>query len=353
MRISHYILYLALAGGLLTATVSCKKNNGAPATYETNKTVLNAVIDSLTNVYNNSVEGTKPGTYAVGARKALDSVIQLATEVSSSNTFTQQQVNNAVNSLRLAGVAFSNQLLQQVSAANLVAYWTFSGNARDSSGNGHNGTLQTGWTGSSAATAVDGGTLPVLVADRFGRAGMAYYFNNGATIDVPYSGALNAQSFTICLWVKRDGTNANNYMVSFNRWNGFKFQLQSSNLPFLTVKTSTGYHDVDDGGTPVDSAGVWRHVAVSFTPGTGKFYVQGKLIRTVAVTGTPVAVPSTIDFSIGNELPKNVYNLTNNNDPNYYWGGDYFMGALDDIRFYNTALNDAQILSIYTDESSL
>ena len=34
-------------------------------------------------------------------------------------------------------------------------------------------------------------------------------------------------------------------------------------------------------------------------------------------------------------------------------GGSFFMGALDDIRIYNTALTDAQGLSIYTDESSL
>jgi hypothetical protein len=92
---------------------------------------------------------------------------------------------------------------------------------------------------------------------------------------------------------------------------------------------------------------------VSFTPGTEKFYVQGRLIRTVAVTGTPIPVPSGIDLTIGNELPKSVYNLTNSSDPNYFWGADYFMGALDDIRIYNTALTDAQILSIYTDESSL
>lgn len=350
MRIFQYMFYLIFAGGLVMG--SCKKSS-APAHYVTDKTVLKSVIDSLTSVYSHSVEGTKPGTYAIGSRETLDSLIQLATDVAGSDAYTQQQINNAVNNLRLAGVAFSNQLLQQVSAANLVAYWTFSGDARDSSGNGHNGKLATGWIGTDAASATDGGTLPVLVPDRFGRAGMAYYFNNAATIDVPYSSALNPQSFTICLWVKRDGTNANNYMVSFNRWNGYKFQLQSGNLPFLTVQTTSGYHDVDDGGTAIDSAGVWRHVAVSFTPGTEKFYIQGRLIRTVAVTGTPIPVPSGIDLSIGNELPKSAYNLTNTNDPNYFWGADYFVGALDDIRIYNTALTDAQILSIYTDENSL
>lgn len=332
--------------------VSCKKSSG-PTTHNTDKTALNAAIDSLTNVYNNSVEGTKPGTYAVGARRALDSVIQLAKDVSASNQYTQQEVNNALNSLLHAGQQFSNQLLQQVSAANLVGYWTFTGNAKDSSGNGHDGALKTGWVGASATTAVDGATLPVAVADRFGRANHAYYFNNGATVQVPHSADFNAQSFTILIWVKRDGTNANNYMFSFNRWDGYKFQLQSGNLPFLTVQTTTGYHDVDDGGVSVDGPNVWAHVAVTFSPGTEKFYINGRLIKTVVVTGTPVAVPSTVDLAIGNELPKSLYNLTDTNDPHYFWGADFFIGALDDIRFYNTALTDAQVLSIYTDESSL
>jgi hypothetical protein len=110
---------------------------------------------------------------------------------------------------------------------------------------------------------------------------------------------------------------------------------------------------VDDGGTAVDGPNKWVHVAVTFTPGTEKFYINGKLIRTADVTGTPVPVPSNIDLTIGNELPKTAYNLTDTNDPNYFWGADFFIGALDDIRFYNTALSDAQVLSIYTDESTL
>src|SRR5579864_6671527 len=99
MRISNYILCLVFIGGSM---VACNKNSGSPATYNSDKTTLNAVIDSLTNVYNHSVEGTKPGTYAAGAREALDSAILLAKEVSSSNAFSQQQVNNAINSLRIA-----------------------------------------------------------------------------------------------------------------------------------------------------------------------------------------------------------------------------------------------------------
>ena len=352
INISTYIL-CGIAFALLLGTIpSCKKNS-SPASYNTNKAALTAAIDSLTTVYNSTVDGTKPGQYAPGARAALDSVIALATTVSSSTAYTQQQVNNALNNLLAAGMTFSSQLIQQVSSANLMGYWEFNGNANDSSGNNNNGVLQTGWVGTSAATAVDGATLPVLVADRFGRPNMAYYFNNAATVKIPYNSVFNAQTFTILLWLKRDGTNANNYMFSFDRWLGYKFQLQSGNLPFLTVNTSTGDHDQDDGGIAIDSAGVWRHVAVSFTPGTEKFYIQGKLVSTATVTGTPLPVSSLINLAIGNELPKENYNLSNSTDPNYFYGGDYFMGALDEVRFYNTVLTDAEILSIYTDESSL
>jgi hypothetical protein len=348
---SSYAIAFALFVGLLAIAASCKKNS-SPASYDTNKAALTSAIDSLTTVYNSTVDGTKPGDYAPGARTALDSVIALATTVSASSAYTQQEINNALNNLLAAGATFSTQLIQQVSSANLMGYWTFNGNPADSSGNGNNGVLQTGWVGTSATTAVDGATLPVLVPDRFGRPNMAYYFNNGATVKVPYNANLNPQTFTILLWLNRDGTNANNYMFSLDRWNGYKFQLQGGNLPFLTVNTSTGDHDQDDGGTAVDSAGVWRHVAVSFTPGTEKFYIQGKLVATETVTGTPLTVASTNNVAIGNEMPKENYNLTNTSDPNYFYGGDYFMGALDEVRFYNTVLTDAQILSIYTDEST-
>ncbi|HEX9514102.1 MAG TPA: LamG domain-containing protein [Puia sp.] len=352
MRTSNYIFYLVVIISFGAGMISCKKNS-TPTSYATNKAALQATIDSLTTVYNKAVEGSKPGDYAIGAKEALNTALSLAGQVASAQTYTQQQVNNALNNLLKAGAQFSTQLLQEVSVANLVAFWKFNGNALDSSGNGHNGTPVTGYIGNSAATATDGGTLPQWVPDRFGRPNMAYDFNNGATVEVPYSSALNAQSFTICLWLKRHTTNANNYMFSLDRWNGFKFQLQSNNFPFLTINTTTGYHDQDDNPGTIDSVDVWRHVAVSYTNGTMKFYIQGELTKTANVTGVPLTLKTPVNLAIGNELPKDAYNLTNSSDPNYFYGGDFFIGSLDDIRFYNTALTDAEVLSIYKDESTL
>jgi hypothetical protein len=353
MRTSKYIFYLVVIIALMAGIASCKKNNNTPSTYSTNKTALQAAIDSLTKVYNNAKEGSKPGNYALGAKAALDTALLLAQQVAASQAFTQQQVNNTLNSLLKAGQQFSGQLLQEVSVANLVAFWKFNGNTVDSSGNGHNGTLATGWVGNSATTAVDGATLPVLVPDRFGRPNMAYDFNNGATVEVPYTTALNPQNFTILLWVKRHTTNANNYMFSLDRWNGYKFQLQSNNFPFLTVNTTTGDHDQDDNPGVVSAVDTWTHVAVSYTDGTMKFYIQGQLVKTAVVTGVPLTLKTPVNLAIGNELPKSGYNLIDSNDPNYFYGGDFFIGSLDEVRFYNTVLSDAEVLSIFTDENSL
>lgn len=346
-RISSFLLAASIIG-----LASCSKDDNPAPDYNSNKTRLKQVIDSLTTVSGNSVEGSKPGQYVIGSKRALDSVLALGNQVYT-GSYTQQEVNNAVGNLLGAGATFSTKLLQEVSVANLMAFWKFNGNANDSSGHGHNGTPITGLTGSSATVAKDGGVLPQLVADRFGRTGMAYDFNTGATIQVPYSAELNPQNISISLWVKRHTTSPSNYLVSLNRWNGYKFQLQSNNFPFFTFQDSNnGYHDIDanPGTVPQD---VWTQVAMTYTNGTMKFYIDGVMAKTIAVSGTPITVNPPVNLAIGNELTKGSYNLTDSNSPNYYYGESFLNGSLDDIRIYNKALTDAEILSIYTQEKSL
>jgi hypothetical protein len=327
---------------------SCKKSAAKPD-YNANKTVLAAETDSLTAVYNKAVEGKQAGDYVPGSKAALQTALTLAQSVVSGQ-FTQQQVNNATANLLRAATQFNVNLIQQISAANLVASWTFSGNANDVSGNGHNGTLQTGWVGPYGAPAVDGGTLPVLVADRYGNANSAYDFNNGAYIEVPFNVSLRPSSFTICAWIKPALASNGNYIFSVDRWNGYKFQLQGGDLPFLTVNTSTGDHDQDDGGPSV-TLGVWTQVVASFTNGTEKFYINGALVKTANITGDPITLVSPPPVAIGNELPKSAYNFIDPNSPNAYYGGNYFIGSLDDIHLYNTVLSDTEVKSLYTMEA--
>ncbi len=350
MRISNIfsrLLPLVFTGCLLFA--ACKKNDVKPD-YSSDKSKLKALIDSVTLVYNAAVEGSKPGNVAIGSKAVLNTSLTLALQINTGSTFTQDDVNNALANLRRSAQDFNSRLIQEVSVANLVAQWKFDGNAGDASGHGHTGLLKTGWTGSTPATAVDGGMMPTLVADRFNRASMAYDFDKGAHIEVPYDASLNPQSLTISLWLKRRTTNPNNYLISLNRWNGFKLQLQSNNFLFMTFQADNGYHDVDDnpGTIPQDT---WTHAAVSYSNGAMKFYINGVLVKSVNVTGVPVTLPTPINMAIGNQLPKSVYTLTAGDFQ--YGGENFFIGSMDDIRFYNTALTDAEVLSIYTIEKSL
>jgi len=353
MRILQYImiigLFIAFAG-------SCKKDDTKP-NYNSDKTALKAMLDSLTIVSGNAVEGNKPGQYTPGAKEALDSVIGLGEDVYNATTYTQQQVNNALSNLQRAGTTFSSQLLQEVSKANLMGYWKFSGNPNDSSGHAHDGILKTNWDGPSNAR-VDGATLPQLVADRFGVANSAYYFDKGATIEVPYTNDMNPKSMTICLWIKADViSGGGDYMFAMRRWMGYKLNLQTSNFLYFTIfSQDQNYFMDDDGGS--NSAvplGTWTHAAVTFdnASSTAKFYLNGVLVKTDPnKVGPPITLATPYNITIGNEMPKSKYNTTDSNDPDYYYGPDYYTGTLDDVRFYNAALSDNDILSIYTQEKT-
>ena len=347
-HLKRIVTMAVMMAAVIAVFQSCKKSSTA-ADYNSDKSKLDLQIDSATMLYNSAVEGKQAGDYAKGSKAPLETAITLATNVKT-GSYTQYQVNNAVGNLIRAIATFKTNQVQDVSPANLVAYWKFTGNTNDTSGNGHNGTLKTGWVGSSAATAVDGGTLPVLTTDRYGNANSAYYFNNGAYIEVPYSADLRPTNMTITAWIKPDVENAGNYVISLDRWNGYKFQIQSNNFPYLTINTDGGDHDVDDNPGAVQTA-KWSQIAVSYTNGAVTFYINGVPTKTVPETGNPIPLAVITPMSIGNEMPKSAYNFTDSNSSQYFYGASFFIGSIDDIRLYNTVLTPTQISSIYTMES--
>jgi hypothetical protein len=303
------------------------------------------------------VEGTKPGQYEVGSKAALTTALTASKVVDASATATQTSVTNTTAQLVAAIAAYQTHYITEIAAINLIGFWKMNGNANDSSGNGNNGVVTMGHAFFGAGT-------PALTADRFGRAGMAYHFDKGGNIEVPYKASLNPQQFSISLWCLRDTVGrvinpANDYMVALNRWNGYKFQFQETNRPFLTVRTirpagDTGYVD-HDSNLSLDTL-KWYHVVATFKKDTMNFYVNG--FRTASWTGTdapgnPIAVPITINFTIGSDLPVSQYltvDATGNFLVNY---GGFFTGDLDDVMFYNVALTGPQVSSIYNNQKTL
>ncbi len=343
----YFLMMILMAGSLLTFT-ACDDDDDDDPIDQVDKAELATKIQEAEALIENTVEGTAEGQYTPGSKAELQETIDLAREVHDDPDATQSQVDNAVIALNTAIQTYNSREVVPIAQDELVGHWTFDEGegtqASDYSGNSFHGTLTTGHPFWGAGT-------PEWTEDRYGNANQALYFDQGANVEVPYNAQLNpSQAITISLWMKPDMFDdppANNYMVSLNRWNGYKLQLQDAPKVFFTIRAGEEvYHDRDN-ESPEINLGEWYHVAVTFQDGEMAFYLDGTLIKLWDNTpGTPYQLASPVNLTIGQDLPTDVY-TTIQDDPFFVdWGG-YFRGVLDEVRIFNTALSEAQIQSIY------
>lgn len=145
---------------------------------------------------------------------------------------------------------------------------------------------------------------------------------------------------TVAAWIRSEGTQPNNATIFSYGTNGaaerFTFRLDGSGALRLEIQTSFRY----GGANLKDSA--WHHVAVVVddfnTDSTtnineAKLYVDGVEVGSYS-TGSSLAINTTAGFqpAIGNS------------QHNQSISG--FNGAIDDVRVYDTALDDAAILAL-------
>jgi hypothetical protein len=190
--------------------------------------------------------------------------------------------------------------------SNLVAYYPFTGNATDASGNGNN-------------AVVNGATL---VADRLGAANQAYGFNGTSDyLRIADSASLNLTGdLTISAWVKSavGGSMIFSNMLEVSPHDGYSFRtLQDGKLHFI----SGDIHLLGNTSVTTDT---WRHVAVTLSGTSARFYVDGALDNSGTV-GVPTT--SSLDQTIGSSQL-----------PFYFWNG-----ALDEVRVFNRALSAPDI----------
>ena len=334
--------------------ISCGKDDDPPPP-PADKVALQATIATAQGLQDNTVEGTKPGQYEANSKAALTAALNASKAVEADPGATQSAVNNANQQLIAAIADYESHFIEEIAAENLIGFWKMNGNANDSSGNGNNGTL-------TAGAALYGAGIPVLTADRFSRPSMAYRFDKGGNIDVPYKVSLNPQEISISLWCKKDTVGRTwakdgYYLAALNRWNGYKVQFQGTEKVFFTVRTVRAAGDTNyinqDGIVPL-ATNQWYHVVVTYKPGTMNFYVNGSLSASwtgADAPGNPITLANPINFTIGQDLPTNKY-LTVDGDFQVAWGG-FWTGDIDDVMLYDVALDGPQVASIYTNQNTL
>jgi hypothetical protein len=339
------LMMIALIAGSVITFTACSDDDDDPDVV--NKTELAAKIQEAENLLENTSEGTAEGQYMPGAKAALQEVIDLTKTVHDNADATQAQVDNAVVALNQAIQAYEAMAVVPIAPEALVGHWTFDEGegttANDYSGNNFHGTLMSGantW----------GGGLPVWSTDRYGNAGQALFFNEGAYVSIPSNAAFSPANITISLWLNAAEILENNRFIGLHSWNGYKFQLQSANKSFFTINTTDGIYDRDT--DPPLNVNEWYHLAVSFGGGNTTFYVDGTVTQVWDNTpGTALPVS-------GNALvfgrDTDVYAADDSNYDNdliipLAWGG-YLHGLMDEVRIYNTVLSATQVQSIYDTE---
>ena len=213
-----------------------------------------------------------------------------------------------------------------LNAQNLAAYYPFNSNSNDESGNLNNGV-------------VNGA---VLTSDRFGNANSAYEFDGiDDYILVNNSTSLNVfnSDLTITMWIYNDNPSLSDTSykgISKGGWStSVGYELLYSNY----WNNGTFHFTTGSSGNNVFSfnnySNQWIILTGTYdnTTSTRKMYING-IEQTSTIQGVDNLSSSAHDLYIGRRHPLNSYS-------------GFVKGKMDDIRIYNVALTDSEILNLY------
>lgn len=353
-RTSKLIFMATLLGaGFLTAC-----SDDGPAKVKRDELV--ATIAEANLLLSTTHEGVAAGNFQRGSQDLLQDAVNIAQAFADLPEAKQTTVTNVNANLEAEIAIYNSKIIEAIDPANLVGQWTFdelttaaAGTVvKDYSGNGRDGTIKVGNAGLLPA----GGGTAALGADRYGVSGKALLFDKGANVEIPYNVAFNSPSMSFTAWIKLSEVR-NNRFIGLQSWIGYKFEVQDGNRPFLSIGHSGGTYDRDAGVAIGQDA--WYHLAVTYTAGFMKFYINGIAIPSGAWDNTPNAaavLPTPYNLVLGCDFPTDQYAATPANfddvaHADYHkipaeWGG-YLHGYLDEVRIYKTALSATQVTSIY------
>ncbi len=202
-------------------------------------------------------------------------------------------------------------------SGNLLAYYPFSGNPEDASGNGLDGTA-------FGARLVD---------DQFGIPLSAYLFDGvNDRITVPYAAQLDVRdAISVSAWIRADQLpDRELFIVSHGSWqNRWKVSLTPEGRIRWTVNSTQGIRDVD-APQPVQTDSYY-HFTATFDGEAMVLYINGNLVAYQTLGGT--IRPSSLDLLIGQMLP---------GDANFN-----FPGLIDEVRLHDYALDPEAAMVLY------
>jgi len=191
--------------------------------------------------------------------------------------------------------------------------------AKDSSGNGHSGTIKGGAAWSNGV---------------WGKALVLDGVNDHAV--VKHAASLNVTKFTQSLWLKVEKFPSNSVDIFSKRGaaqtDGPTLILYANGqIRFHWEVSNTNYGMLSK---TLLLPGKWYHLAGTYDGASARFYVNGVQDSSALVTTNPPAVSNDIVLGSGESMT------------------NYFAGSMDDVRLYGSALTAGQVYGLYNAASS-
>jgi beta-lactamase regulating signal transducer with metallopeptidase domain len=226
------------------------------------------------------------------------------------------------------GTVWSFETLPEISVSdpNLVGWWKFDGNAKDSSGNGNNGAK----TGD-----------PMYVAGKIGHAISFDGVNDRIEVNATFAGnpeLFPAKAISVSAWVRT--TVPRNALCSLIRHEFHFTPLQTFAdsawaIAFVNRYGSMARHRSNLDWSKIND-GKWHYYAVTYNNGIHEVWIDGT--KEVSNYFGP-------------------FTLWTGDDQPWVFGGkergegsgEYYPGELDDVRIYNYALSKGEITTLYNE----
>jgi len=175
--------------------------------------------------------------------------------------------------------------------------------------------------------------------DRFGNPNMAMHFDGASNIEVGDSSEVNLNNLsaiTISCWVRQDTfySSTANLMGIVTKWTGSstteQYGLYSKQDDHLFAVGSIASGGFTLNGN-IDST--WTHIVVSYDVTGNKvdYYINGTLVTSIN-TGSFPGSAGTSPLFIGSQSQ-----------------GRFYVGDIDDVKIYSTALDSAQVVTLYNE----
>ncbi|MEI6864702.1 choice-of-anchor L domain-containing protein [Flavicella sp.] len=198
------------------------------------------------------------------------------------------------------------------------AYWSFDDTTDDATTNNYD--LQ-----NSPTIVYDTNSVSGTKSIRFDGSTTLLQYNDGTFLNQDIS------NFTFSFWIYPETLTGEQTLIEEGGTeNGFAIRLNGNTLE-CAINNSTATFTTSTFTIP--STSTWYHIAVTFTNGDLTLYLDGIPSNTVDTEESPLT-------DLGNASG---FGATNSNNAFNSGSGNYFTGLIDEIYYYETALNISQI----------